>query len=95
MVVYVITREESRESPDGWGYTNDFDNCCDDIFLRKEDAIAAMEKIVAFDMQYGIASGYSEARALEEPSITLTDDRDINGGVWIQYRVEERQVIGS
>lgn len=95
MVVYVVAREESRESPDGWGYTHDFDNCCDDIFLRKEDAIVAMEKIVAFDMQHGIASGYSKARALEEPSITLTDDGDINGGVWIQYRVEERQVIGS
>ena len=90
MVVYVITRDESIESPDGWGYTSYFDNCCDDIFLRKEDAIVAMEKLVAFDMQYGIARGYSEARALEEPSITLTDDI-----VWIQYRVEERQVIGS
>ena len=95
MVVYVITREESRKSPAGWGYTNDFDNCCGDIFLRKEDAIAEMEKIVAFDIRYGIASGYSEARAPEEPSITLTDDSDINGGAWIQYRVEERQVIES
>lgn len=95
MVVYVITREESRESPDGWGYTHDFDNCCDGIFLLKEDAIAAMEKIVAFDMKYGIASGYSEARAPEEPSITLTDDSDMNVGVWVQYRVEERQVTGS
>lgn len=95
MVVYVITRDESSESPDGWGYISYFDNCCDDIFLRKEDAIVAMEKIVTFDMQHGIASGYSKARALEEPSITLTDDRDLNGCVWITYRVEERQVIGS
>lgn len=98
LYVYVITREDCREDPE-WGrgfQRRDFDNCSNNIFLFKEDALKAMQKQAATDKTLIFTD-----RSLE----TIFDDDEIVGlqlidphnpdDNWIEYRIEEREVRGT
>lgn len=99
LYVYVITREDCREDPEwGPGYQHrDFDNCSNNIFLFKEDALQAMQKQALTDKEEiftdrnleTIFDGDGEIVGLQLIDPYNPDDN------WIEYRIEERTVIGS
>lgn len=98
LYVYVITREECREDPEWEDCTvRDFDNCSNNIFLFKEDALKAMQKQASTDKTEiftdrsleTIFDGEGEIVGLQLIDPYNPDDN------WIEYRIEQREVQGS
>ena len=99
LYVYVITREECREDPE-WGHgfqRRELDNCSNNIFLFKEDALKAMQKQAETDKTLIFTDRSLETIFDDEGEIVglqLIDPYNPDDN-WIEYRIVDREVQGS
>ena len=99
LYVYVITKEDCCEDPE-WGrgfQRREFDNCSNNIFLFKEDALKAMQKQASTDKDLIFTDRSLETILDDEGEIIglqLIDPYNPDDN-WIEYRIVDREVQGS